>query len=107
MHIEQIRADRAGLEEYARIPMLVWVDQVLRPEMPQNGLGGIRFVQEAVARPHWKDLGAYDNPLQLPGRFDLSNWALFLARDGGRPHAKCAYAGKTGRPGCAVGFESG
>lgn len=95
MHIEQIRADRAGLEEYARIPMLVWVDQVLRPEMPQNGLGGIRFVQEAVARPYWKDLGAYDNPLQLPGRFDLSNWALFLAWDGGRAVGGAMVAART------------
>ena len=75
--------------------MLVWVDQVLRPEMPQNGLGGIRFVQEAVARPHWKDLGAYDNPLQLPGRlifqtgrFSRLGWRPGSRRgDGGRPHA--------------------
>ena len=70
------------LDEYARIPISFEVREVLEVELVQNGLGGIVFHERPVA-VYAKDYDILDPPSGWPGRFDLKNWGIFLALDGG------------------------
>ncbi len=83
------------LAEYARIPMLVRVDRILKLKTPGNGLGGMQLVEEEAPRAYLKDLGIYDKPEELPRRFDLSNWAFFMAFDAGTPVGGATVAART------------
>lgn len=82
MQIAEERFDR--LEAYSEIPIAFEVHSRFRVDPVDAGLGGFRFVEEPV-RPAWtKDYdtdGGDDRPMHWRRR-DLSNWSMFVARDG-------------------------
>ena len=81
MNIEQIAPD--SLAEYAAIPIEYTVESVLRVESVDHGLGGFRFIEEKVP-PYVKDYDSHESeaPLSWLDQFDLSQWGIFLARQG-------------------------
>jgi GNAT superfamily N-acetyltransferase len=84
--VEEIGEDR--LEEYATIPIAFEVRSALHVELVDGGLGGVALREEAVAEPYVKDYEAYEDsggPERWAERFDVGNWAFFLATEGERP----------------------
>lgn len=75
----------AALAEYAGVPIAFAVREVLDVAAPARGLGGLTLSRRALDAPYVKDYDAADGgPLGWAARFDLSRWALFAARAGGR-----------------------
>ena len=71
------------LADYAAIPMTFTVQSRLRVEWVDAGLNGIRLSEEAVDPPYVKDYdAAAGSPLTWNDRWDISNWGVFVARDG-------------------------
>jgi GNAT superfamily N-acetyltransferase len=84
LKIEQVGTDR--LADYARIPIAFEVTHHLSVEPTEGGLGGFRLREERVECPYVKD---YDDseeggPDRWVEHFDLTNFAVFLATEGGR-----------------------
>jgi ribosomal protein S18 acetylase RimI-like enzyme len=71
------------LPEYEKISIAFRVESRFRVELPQNGLGGIRLVEETVS-PYIKDYDEYQNyrPTEWTKRFDVSSWGILSAFDG-------------------------
>ena len=86
MPIQIVEAGVEALAEFATISPAFEVRSRYRVEQADRGLGGLRLVEEPVDQPSIKD---YDSGGELPtdwrGMFDLSSWALLLARDDTRP----------------------
>jgi ribosomal protein S18 acetylase RimI-like enzyme len=82
MRIESYSFDFDLLSEYATIPIAFEVRSVLRVEAVENGLGGLRLVEETVTPPSIKDYDACEDgpPTAWPRQFDMSNWGFLLAR---------------------------
>jgi GNAT superfamily N-acetyltransferase len=74
-----------SLSTYAQVPISFTVRSVLRPELVDEGLGGIRLVEEAVETPYIKDYDEGEPVTTWPERFDMHNWTFFLAEMDGRP----------------------
>lgn len=87
------------LYEYASIPIAFEVRSVLQVEEMDNGLGGLRLVEQPVTPPYIKDYDALEDgpPTTWPRQFDLRNWGFLLARDetGGPPVGGAAIAWNT------------
>jgi GNAT superfamily N-acetyltransferase len=82
MHIQQIPPER--LAEYAAVPIRFEVRSYFKVVPVDSGLGGMLLVEE-TCEPHIKeyDIDSVDaGPLSWPRRFDVSNWAFFLAAEG-------------------------
>lgn len=90
--IEEIGPDR--LVDYAKVSIAFTVETILQIEPEACGLGGIGLREVAVGRPYVKDYDGYDNsgPLTWPVKFDVSNWAFFLALERSRPVAAASVA---------------
>jgi GNAT superfamily N-acetyltransferase len=75
------------LSVYAQVPIAYRVDKILRVVEVSGGLGGIKLVESEVNPPYVKDYDAHENsgPLSWPTKFDVSRWAIFLARDEAGP----------------------
>ena len=78
MRVDEVSLD--SLQEYATIPMTIEVRSIYRVELIENGLGGMRFVEQSAA-PYIKDYDDYGSPLMWGQEFDLRNWGLLLAQD--------------------------
>ncbi len=81
IQIQDIGPD--DLRRYAGISIAFRVESIFRVEVVDQGLGGFRLVEEAV-EPYTKDYDALSEegrPTGWPERFDVSNWAFFLALD--------------------------
>ena len=93
MTIEVTEEPITALSEYARVPILFTVECVLDVTNPGDGPGGFALSERRLEVPYEKDYDAIpgEGPLQWPRRFNLSNWAFFMARcatrvvGGGRP----------------------
>jgi GNAT superfamily N-acetyltransferase len=85
MTLKIIEEDRDILHEYEKVSIAFRVESRFRVELRQNGLGGIKLVEESVA-PYVKDYDEYENyrPSQWPTRFSLSNWGILSAFADGR-----------------------
>jgi len=79
--IETIQSDLFHL--YSRIPNWYEVRSVLRIEPVDDGLAGLRVVEEEVAEPFIRDYDSHhkDNPTHWAGQFDISRWGILLATD--------------------------
>lgn len=88
----QVGAD--ALAAYDTIPMLVQVNRIFAVTWPQRGLGGAVLTEQPV-EPYVKDLGRWEQITTLPQRFDIANWAFFMAYDGKRPVAGAVVASRT------------
>ncbi|KIJ43922.1 hypothetical protein M422DRAFT_30732 [Sphaerobolus stellatus SS14] len=82
--IKQI--DKSYLPIYDTIPMLVRVESEYAVEPIDGGLGGFLFQLKEVTTPYTKDLGKYEKPSKYEERFDISNWAFFIAFDTDKPN---------------------
>lgn len=87
MHVEIREMGIDTLPLYAEIPIAFRVESMLRVDLVDGGLGGIRLHEERVATPYVKDYDAHEDggPERWPKRFDLRNWGIFFASDGNRP----------------------
>ena len=84
--IRQIGVD--GLKQYSEISIEFTVESVLRVEEIDGGLGGLLLKDEGLEEQYVKDydmLAQEERPTRWPERFDVSNWAFFMAFDGERP----------------------
>lgn len=91
VRIEGIGVQR--LPEYARIPIAFTVTSVFDIELINKGLSGMHMQEKQVTSPYVKDYDSYDgNPALWPQRFDVSNWAFFLAYAQNRPVGGAAIA---------------
>ena len=97
LQIVEITANR--LDQYAQISIGFMVNSMFSVQPVENGLGGLRFVEEAVSPPYFKD---YDHtepegsPIFWPNQFDISQWGFFLALCGETPVGGAAVAYHTG-----------
>jgi ribosomal protein S18 acetylase RimI-like enzyme len=84
------------LSEYSKIPMTFEISSKFDVQLIENGLGGIKL-SEVEVKPYVKDYDEMDGskPTDWPKRFDISNWGLFLARNGEIPVAGAAVAFNT------------
>ncbi len=69
------------LAEHARVSISFEVNRILRPEVSDGGLGGIKLREIVVAQPWMKGYDGIDGepPTQWAERFDLSRWGLIAA----------------------------
>lgn len=82
-----------GLVEYARIPIAFTVTSIIDVELVNAGLGGMRMREKQLTLPYSKDYDGYDGgPERWRQRFDISNWAFFLAYAKNRPIGGAAVA---------------
>ena len=86
--------DRSYFGAYDKIPMLVDVKSILVPEKIEGGLGGI-MLKEFPVKEYVKDLGKEEIISELENRFDISNWAFWMAFDGTKPVGAAAAACRT------------
>ena len=87
IEIREVGADQ--LSVYAKIPISFTVESVLRVDVVDQGLGGFKLVDEKAESPYLKDFDSTGDgdtrPERWPRRFNVSNWAFFLAYEGDRP----------------------
>ena len=91
---KQVDAD--FLPQYDSIPMRVEVTQEFAIEKPEDGLGGL-ILKRAPSGPYIKDFleSGGESAVKWQERFDISNWAFFMAFDGELPVGGAAVASRT------------
>src|SRR5438105_15682629 len=84
MMLEIVEETPPALADYAKISIAFRVESRLRVELIDNGLGGIRLIEEKVDAPYTKDYDAIrgEGPTRWAKRWDLSNWGILSAFDG-------------------------
>ena len=82
MTIELDEEPMTALAEYARVPIVFTVDRVLDVTSRDDGSGGFALSERSLDVPYEKDYDAIagEGPFHWARRFDLSNWAFFMAR---------------------------
>ncbi len=95
MKIQQVGPE--VLPFYATVSIAFEVDSQLCMQPVEDGLGGILLHEEPVVPPYKKDYDLYEEegPVNWPRQFDLSNWAFFLAMEGGCPVGAATVAMRT------------
>jgi GNAT superfamily N-acetyltransferase len=93
--IEVERIGEAQFALYGAIPARFAVTSLFRVEPIDGGLGGFRLIEEDLGEPYVKAYGG-DGPTEWAEGFELSGWAIFVAREGRRPVGGAAVA--TGGP---------
>ena len=84
--IEYKKIDRTHFPHYDLIPMRFCVSSYYRIDKLNNGLGGFSLVETPV-EPYLKDFctGDDESVSRWEKRWDISNWAFFMAFYGERP----------------------
>ena len=90
------KVDRTYFPLYDQIPMRVYVTSYYRIDKDNRGMGGFTFV-EAPVEPYTKDFctGGDESIARWEKRWDISNWALFMAFDGEQPVGGATVAART------------
>lgn len=80
------KVDRTYFPQYDQIPMTVHVSAYYRIDKDNRGLGGFTLVETPI-EPYIKDFCVGDDKsiTRWEKRWDISNWAFFMAFDGERP----------------------
>lgn len=78
------------LDVYARVSIAFEVRTIFRvQEIGEDGMGGLRLIEEAVDSPYVKDYDRVDSddahPTAWPHHFNVRNWKFLLAREAGEP----------------------
>ena len=90
------QADPTYFPQYDQIPMLVHVSSYYRIEKHNRGLGGFSLVETPVEMPYTKNFcTGEDASAERWKRWDLSNWAFFMAFDGDKPVGAVTVASRT------------
>ena len=92
MEILEIPTSR--ITDYESISISFEVQTIFEIETPENGLGGMRFIEKPVS-PYLKDYDALGPPHSWLGEFDTTNWGFFLATESETPLAAAAVAWNT------------
>jgi len=90
------QVDRTYFPQYDRIPMRVNVTDHYKIDKINRGLGGFTLVETPV-EPYVKDFCTGDDG-SVTGwekRFDIFNWAFFMAFDGNRPVGAATVVSRT------------
>lgn len=97
MNIKMKQIDSNMLEDYSKISIAFKVNSILKPNLIDNGLGGIKLVEEIVDKPYIKDYDSLKegSPVFWTKEFDISNWGIFIAYDGDREVAGATVAYNT------------
>ena len=82
-----------ALADYASVPIAFDVHTVLDVVELNEGPGELLLRERPLSAPYEKDYDAADgSPTSWPGRFDLTRWGLFVARDEALPVGGAAIA---------------
>jgi GNAT superfamily N-acetyltransferase len=83
--IDIVGPERLG--EYSKVPISFEVDRRLAIELMDSGFGGIRLREEQVSPSYVKDYDASPEggPDRWNLRFDMRDFVIFLAMQGGSP----------------------
>lgn len=92
--MEIIEISPSHLDDYTRVSIAFEVRTILEPSLSQSALTGIHFHEQPVS-PYIKDYDLLGSPLTWAEEFDLKNWGIFLAVDGGEPVGGAAVAWNT------------
>ena len=86
MNIKILEESASAVAEYAKVSIAFGVESHLRVELIDNGLGGIRLIEEKLEAPYTKDYDAVrgEGPTRWAKRWDLSNWGILSAFDNDR-----------------------
>jgi GNAT superfamily N-acetyltransferase len=97
MTVEIRQVGVEDLADYGRIPIRFRVESLLRVGAAEGGLGGLTLTEEKLDRPYVKDYDQCESelPARWVGRFDVSNWGLFIAYDAALPVGAAAVARRT------------
>jgi ribosomal protein S18 acetylase RimI-like enzyme len=71
-------------QEYDTIPMQVYVKSQYVLERINNGLGGI-LLKEVPVKDYVLDFSKHAKATKFSEKFDITNWAFFMAFDDGTP----------------------
>ena len=83
----------SDLDRYCTIPITFLVESAL--DVSGDSPGPFSLLEQPVAKPWIKDYDTFNPPSTLPSRWDLANWAIFLATDGSSPVGGCIVAHDT------------
>jgi len=80
------QVDRTYFPQYDMVPMLVHISNIYRIDKINRGLGGFT-ITEIPVEPYVKNfcVGNDESVTRWEKRWDISNWAFFMAFDGERP----------------------
>ena len=97
MKIKIVEETPEVLADYEKVSIAFRVETFFRLELVENGLGGVKLTEEAVEKPFIKDYDEHENerPTCWTEQFDLSNWGILSAFDGGNRIGGAAIAWKT------------
>ena len=90
------QTDRTCFPQYDLVPMRVPVTSCYKIEKINRGLGGFTLT-EVPAEPYIKDFctGDDESVTRWEKRFDITNWAFFMAFDGEKPVGAATVASRT------------
>lgn len=90
------QVDRTYFPQYDSIPMRINVTSYYKVEKLNRGLGGFALVETSV-KPYVKDFctGDDESVARWEKRFDISNWAFFMAFDGDCPIGAATVSSRT------------
>jgi ribosomal protein S18 acetylase RimI-like enzyme len=91
--IKMLHVNRGTLAEYSTIPSYVEVHSILNIRV-LKGAGGITFCEKKYKQPYLKNYDEYGEPFSWLN-FDVSNWVMFVIRDGERPVGGITLVSKT------------
>jgi GNAT superfamily N-acetyltransferase len=91
MQIQQAKVSDLG--QYATIPISFMVNSII--EVSGDSPKSFTLSEHPVSKPWLKDYDIHNSPSVLPTRFDLSNWAIFLASNDAQPIGGCIVAHNT------------
>ena len=88
--------DKNYFAQYDLVPMTVNVSSYYKIEKINRGLGGFKLVETPVEQPYIRDFCTGDDEsVSRWERWDLSNWAFFMAFDADKPVGAAAVASRT------------
>lgn len=90
------KVDRTYLPKYDMIPMIVHISSYYRIVKINRGLGGLHLAETPI-EPYIKNFCTEHNAIAVSWeqRWDISNWAFFMAFNGDRPVGGATVASRT------------
>lgn len=92
--IEYKKINESDLNIYDEVKQRFLVKSKYILERINNGLGGVILKEIPVEKEYIKDFGS-DRAMKLKERFDVSNWAFYIAFDNGKAIGAVSIASKT------------